>query len=168
MAGGRPLRIAWAAEDTSAALQRAYRAERDRHVALRLHALWLLREGHALRETARLTGAGERALQRWVAWYRTEGLAGVRAHRLAGTGRAAFLTRAQQQAVRAHLASGAVHTAQDASSWIAAQFGVTYRPKGIYGLLHRLRARPKVPRPSNPKSDAAVQAAWKKGGSALR
>jgi hypothetical protein len=68
MAGGRPLRIDWATEDTSEAWHRAYRAERDRHLAVRVHALWLLREGHALRETARLSGAGERAVQRWLAW----------------------------------------------------------------------------------------------------
>jgi transposase len=165
MAGGRPLRIAWAADDSSAALHTAYRAERDRHVAVRLHALWLLREGHALRETARLTGAGERAVQRWLSWYRAGGLAAVCGPRLAGKGRTAFLSTDQQQALHEQLASGAVHTAWDAIDWVTAHCGVTYRRKGIYGVLKRLRARPKVPRPSNPKSNATIQAAWKKGGS---
>jgi transposase len=165
MAGGRPLRIAWADDDTREALLGAYRAERDRHIARRLHALWLLRDGHAVRETAQLTGAGERAVARWLAWYRQGGLGAVRGHRLAGKGRAAFLSEAQQQALREHLATGAVHTVWDARDWLQAQYGVSYRRKGLYSLLARLRARPKVPRPSNPKSSAAVQAAWKKGGS---
>jgi transposase len=163
MAGGRPLRIVWQPADTAAALQQAYRAERDRHLAVRLHALWLLRDGHALRETARLTGAGERAVQRWLAWYRAGGVAAVREHRRAGKGRPAMLSRAQQQALRDHLASGAVHTAWDAIDWVAAQFDVTYQRKGMYSLLKRLHSRPKVPRPANPRSSTAVQEAWKKG-----
>ncbi len=165
MAGGRPLRIPWADGDTSAALRAAYRAERHRDVAARLHALWLLREGHALRATARLTGSGERAVQRWVAWYRHGGLDAVRTPRRAGKGRHALLTAAQQQALVDHLATGAVHTAWDAIAWVAAEFGVTYRQAGMYSLLERLRTHPKVPRSSNPKSSAVVQAAWKKGGS---
>jgi transposase len=46
---------------------------------------------------------------------------------------------------------------------VAEQFGVTYRPKGIYGLLRRVRCRPKVPRPIHTKADLQAQEDWKKG-----
>src|SRR5579883_96495 len=160
MAGGRPLRIDWQPEDTVAALHTAARHEPDRHVALRLQALWRLRHGERVRDTARLLGVSERSLQLWVAWYRSGGLAAVRAHHLGGAGRPSRLSAAQEAALREHLASGAVHTAWDVLDWLAAQYQVTYQRKGIYSVLKRLGARPKVPRPSNPKSSAAVREAW--------
>jgi transposase len=166
MAGGRPLRIDWAAADTAAALERAYHAAPDQHVARRLQALWSLRQGHGIRETVERLGLSERSMQLWVRWYRDGGLAAVAAQRHGqGRGRQAWLDAAQEQALRDQLDSGAVRTAWDARDWLQEQFGVTYTRKGVYGVLKRLRAHPKVPRPSNPKSSAAVQEAWKKGGS---
>lgn len=165
MAGGRPLTIAWADDDTEAALHAAVRTAGDPRAALRAQALWRLRQGHSERETAALLGVHERRVRQWVAWYRAEGLAGVLAHKAAGHGKPSLLTAAQRTALIAQLATGAVHTAQDAVDWVAAEFGVTYRLGGMYTLLGRLRCRPKVPRPQNPRTSAATQAAWKKGGS---
>lgn len=96
-------------------------------------------------------------------WYRAGGRAAVRGHRRAGKGRAAYLSAEQQAPLVRHAASGAVYTAQDAVEWVEAQFGVRYTRDGIYGLLRRLKVRPKVPRPINPKTSPAVQAAWKRG-----
>jgi transposase len=60
-------------------------------------------------------------------------------------------------------AKGTFTTAADVQRWVAQQFGVTYRPKGIYGLLRRVRCWPKVPRPIHTKADLEAQEAWKKG-----
>jgi transposase len=163
MRRGRPLHIDWAAEDTVAALQRRYRAEADAQLAVRLQALWLIRSGQSLRTAARLVGVSERIVRRWVAWYRQGGIPAVVGHRQGGHGQPPRLSAAQQDALWTHLCSGAVYTVQDAITWVEQQFQVTYRPKGMYSLLHRLRARPKVPRPHNPKSTPEEQAAWKKG-----
>jgi transposase len=168
MRHGRPLHIDWAEEDTAAALERRFRRETDARRAQRLRALWLIRGGETLRATAALVGVTERIVRRWVAWYRQGGLAAVLGHRPGGPGRASYLTAEQQAALREHLVSGAVYTAKDAVAWVAEQFGVTYQPKGIYGVLHRLTAHPKVPRPHNPKSTPEQQEAWKKGGSPRR
>ena len=61
-------------------------------------------------------------------------------------------------------AKGTLTTASDVRRWVTEQFGVTYRPKGIYGLLRRVRCRPKVPRPIHTKADPQAQEALEKGG----
>src|SRR5579885_1760523 len=151
MAGGRPLRIVWAAGDTTATLHAAFRTSADPGAALRAQALRQLQQGHSERETAALLGVHERRVRQWVAWYRVERLAGVLAHKAAGHGKPAFLSTAPRRALVEHLATGAVYTAQDAVAWGAAEFGVTSRLGGMATLLRRLRCRPKVPRPQHPK-----------------
>ena len=162
---GRPLVIEWAEADTPEALHEQARKQADARLAKRLHALWLVRCGRSVRTAARQVDAAECTVGVWLRWYRAAGLAGVCGHRQAGTGKPARLNGEQQAALTAQLNSGAVYTAQDAVTWVAEQFQVSYQPKGMYSLLHRLKARPKVPRPHNPKSTADQQAAWKKGGS---
>ena len=161
---GRPLEIAWRPEDDEGALKAAYRKEQRPDVRPRLHALWLLRSGRGIRAVAQLLGVHERTVQRWVDWYRQGGMAAVRAHRQAGTGQPSFLTAEQQAQLWDQAATGAFRTAAEARRWVAEQFGVHYRPGGMYALLGRLRIHPKVPRPVNPKADQGAQAAWKKGG----
>jgi transposase len=163
MAGGRPLRIDW--QDEAAALGAAYRGERSTEVRPRLQALWLLRQGRSLRDTAAVVGVHYRRVQTWLAWYRRGGLAAMRAHHQAGQGRAAWLSREQQDELVAEAGRGRFFTAAEARAWVAERFGVHYSRKGIYPLLARLGCHPKVPRPYNPRSTAAEQTAWKKGGS---
>ncbi len=162
---GRPLVIAWRPGDDEGALRAAYRTERRADVRPRLHALWLLRGGRSVRAVAQLVGVHERSVQRWLDWYRQGGVAALRAHRQAGKGQPSFLTADQQAQLWDRAATGAFRTATEAQHWVAQQFGVHYRLGGMYALLGRLRIRPKVPRPANPKADQAAQAAWKKGAS---
>lgn len=164
---GRPLVIAWRSEDEEATLKAAYQRERRVDVRPRLHALWLLRSGQRVRAVAAVLGVHERSVQRWVGWYRDGGRTAVRAHRQAGTGQPSFLTAPQQAQVWEQAARGAFRTAAEAQQWVAEQYGVHYRPGGMYALLGRLRIHPKVPRPVNPKADQSAQAAWKNGGSAM-
>ena len=163
MAGGRPLRIDW--QEDVEALGQAYRRERDPEIRPRLQALWLLRQGRSLADTAMVVGVHYRTLQTWLAWYRSGGLPGVGAHHQAGTGRASYLTAAQQAELLAEVAGGRFFTAQEVREWVAERFGVHYTRLGIYPLLSRLGCHPKVPRPFNPRSTDVEQTAWKKGGS---
>jgi transposase len=149
--------------DEAAALFAAYRAARDAQVRPRLQALWLLRGGRPLGEVAAVVGVHYRTVQQWVAWYRTGGLAAGGAHRKAGRGRPARLTPEQQAALGARAAEGAFFAAREAAAWVAEQYGVHYRVKGMYTLLRRLQLKKKVPRPVNPQADPARQAAWKRG-----
>ena len=158
---GRPLEIAWQEDVTT--LRGLYLAEHDYQVRPRLHALWLIRAGHSVRESAALVGVHERTVQEWVGWYRTGGIAAVRAPRRAGKGRAARLTPEQQAQLVAHAATGGFFTVADVLDWVANTFGVDYTASGMYTLLARLGCRKKVPRPMNPKTSAEAQLAWKKG-----
>jgi transposase len=162
MAGGRPLVVAWA--EDAATLGRLYRTEPDPQLRPRWQALWLLRQGRSVGAVAAVVGVNYRTVQDWLAWYRKGGLAEVRRHRRAGQGRAAYLTPEQQGQLVVESAAGRFFTAADAARWVAETFGVTYTPKGMHRLLRRLGCRKKVPRPMNPKTSAAAQAAWKKGG----
>jgi transposase len=158
---GRPLRIAW--QDEAATLRQWYQHERDGPVRTRLHALWLLREGHGLAETATTVGVAYRTVQQWLAWYRAGGVAEVRTDRKAGRGQLPRLSPAQQAQVVAHTAAGECFTVQDTVDWVREQFGVVYTRKGMYTLLARHHCHPKVPRPINPKTTPEAQEGWKKG-----
>lgn len=160
---GRRLVIAWAAEDTPEALRGQYRKEEDGEVRSRLHALWLLRAGGKLHDVADIVGVDYRTVQRWVAWYRHGGVTEVRTRRGGGYGQPSRLTPEQEAALGDEASQGSFATAEDARQWVAQQFGVLYRPKGMYGVLRRVQCRPKVPRPLHVKADREAQDAWKRG-----
>lgn len=161
---GRRLRVAWAAADTVEALRRAYRAETDGPVRMRLHGLWLLRGGWPVGEVAATVGVHYRTVQRWVRWYERGGLAAVRAHRQGGVGPQPRLSAAQQEHLAAAVASGRFRAATAIRQWVAEAFGVTYTEGGMYTLLARLTCAPKVPRPLHQKADLDAQERFKKGG----
>ena len=160
--------VAWADTDTEAALRAWYRAEPDGAARMRLQGLWLLRRGRPVDEVAATVGVHRRTVDRWVAWYRAGGVAGVRAHRQGGVGQPSRLTAAQREAVAAEVATGRFRSAAEIGAWIAGTYGVAYRPGGVYDLLGRLRCHPKVPRPLHEKADPAAQAAGKGGASPTR
>ena len=166
--GGRPLVIAWAAEDDAGRLKQAYQAEARRDVRPRRHALWLLRTGRRIREVAAVLGVHERNVQRWVHWYREGGLVAVMAHRRQGKGQSALLTAEQQATLAAEVQTGRFRTAAEIRRWVRETFGVTYTAGGMYTLLARLGCAPKVPRPLHAKADLEAQERWKKGDSRRR
>jgi putative transposase len=158
------LRVVWETADTAEALRRAYRAESDGAVRMRLHGLWLLRSGGSVGAVAATVGVHYRTVQRWVRWYEAGGLAAVRAHRQGGAGPHPRLTAAQQEQVAAAVATGRFRAAAEIRQWVAETFGVPYTEGGMSTLLARLTCAPKVPRPLHAKADLENQARFKKGG----
>ena len=94
-------------------------------------------------------------------------MAAVRAHRLGGYGQPAFLSAAAEAAVADTVATGRFRTAAAVGAWIAATYGVRYRPGGLASLLQRLPCAPNVPRPVPAKADLAAQDRFKKGDARL-
>lgn len=164
MKRGRPFEIEW--QESAEELSESYQREQDIHRRTRLQVLWLLRQGRSLEEVSAIVGMSYRTLQRWVAWYRSGGLAEVlrRTPGHGADGGRSYLTAEQEQQVKARADTGAFRTAQEAGEWIAQQWGVRYTYKGIYGLFRRLELRKKVPRPQSEKASPEAQEAWKKGG----
>lgn len=159
--------MAWTAEDTEAALWARYRAEADGKRRMRLQGLWLLRRGRSVDAVAAV-GVHRRTVDRWAAWYRDCGRAGVPARRRGGVGQPPRLTPEQQGRVGAEAATGRFATAAQVGAWIGETYGGAYRPGGLSDLLGRLRCHPKVPRPQHEQVDPAAQAAWQGAASARR
>ena len=162
---GRPLEVAWAAEDDGASLHARYRRERRADVRPRLHGLWLVRSGRSAREAAGVLGVHERTVQRWLGWYRAGGIAAVEGRHAGGQGAPSLLTAAQREELAAEVATGRFRTAAEIRQWVAERWRVRYTEGGMYALLGRLRCAPKVPRPVHAQADHLAQARWKRGGS---
>ena len=162
---GRKLTVAWAAEDDAATLYERYRRERRPDVRPRLHGLWLVRTGKTTREAAEVLGVDERTVQRWLAWYRADGLAPLKERHAGSQGAPSFLTAEQKDELAEEVATGRFRTAAEIRRWVEERWGVSYTEGGMYALLTRLRCAPKVPRPVHEKADHLAQARWKKGGS---
>jgi len=159
---GRRLQIEWQEDEET--LFRLYKQERDPELRPRLHALWLLRQGHRVRWVARVVGVHERSLQRWLAWYREGGIAEVLKHRRGGRqGREPKLNAEQQARLVEEAAEGTFTTIWDAVRWVEQEFGVTYTYWGMRSLFVRLKLKRKVPRPLAAKASLRVQERWKKG-----
>lgn len=160
----KPVGVEWS--ETAEELYERYRAERDVARRKRLQVLWRVRAGDAPAVAGEAAGVGARTVERWLAWYREAGLAAV-LRRVPGCGgrrSTSRLSPEQERALVAACATGAFRTYEEARTWVAAEYGVRYRYKGMHAALHRLGVHPKVPRPVAEKADLATQEAWKQGG----
>lgn len=159
----KPVRVEWT--ETVDELEAGYRAERNVERRKRLGALWRVQAGDRVADAAAGAGVGLRTVERWLGWYRTEGLAGV-LRRVPGhgaTGQPHRLSAEQQQAMLARCAAGEFHTFEQARDWVEAEYGVVYQPDGFASSLRRLGVRPKVPRPRAERANPAAQEAWRTG-----
>ena len=162
---GRPFQVDWRIEDTPDTLKGAYLAERDGTLRTRLHGLWLLRTGRKLRDVASVVGVHYRTVQAWVGWYRQGGIQEVLSHKMGGRGTPRYLSEEQDRQLAEEVSTGRFRTAGEIRDWIESEYGVSYKPGGVYSLLKRLGCSPKVPRGLHEKADLDAQGSWKKGGS---
>jgi transposase len=160
---GRPFEVAWREPDTPETLKVVYQKERDPEVRTRRHGLWLLHCGWHLGRIAEAMGTHYGSVQRWVAWYRKDGLPEVQRHKMGGREPQLFLSPAAEFRVSDAVATGRFRTAWEIRDWIAQHYRASYTLGGVYSLLQRLKCAPKVPHPVHTKADREVQAAWEKG-----
>lgn len=87
--------------------------------------MWQLRQGKRIQDVVETVGVSYRAVQNWVAWYRTGGLGEVlkrvTGHR--GQGVAPKLNGRQQRALAAKVQWGEFRTVWDAVQWTQDRWG---------------------------------------------
>jgi transposase len=105
----------------------------------------------------------DHSVQRWVAWYRQEGLPEVMRHKMGGPGRQPLLRLEEEMQVSDAVATGRFRVAWEVREWIKQQFGASYTLGGVYNLLKRLKCTVKVRPLVRAKTTCRVQATWKKG-----
>ena len=159
---GQQVQIDW--QEDEAALKAAYQSERDARIKPRLHLLWLVRQGHQVRQAATLVGTHYRTAQQWVAWYRQGGLALVKARKQGGYGKTSRLNTAHQEALREKARTEGFVSIKDGVRFVREQFGIEYTESGMTKVFAALALRKKVPRPRNAKASEEVQQDFQKGG----
>jgi transposase len=144
------------------------RGEGRPRVRVRLLALACLLEGADRTGTARRFGMSRNVLRIWIARYNKDGLTGL-VDRWSG-GPAPRLMAERREALKARVEAGAeverdgivAYRVADICALAEREFGVKYSRSGMQRLLHVIGCSWLVPRPRHPRSDAAVQAAFKK------
>lgn len=159
----RKLQIEW--QDDVETLGAAYRNAKDTQDRQRLQALWLIRQGKTMAETAAIVGAHYRTVQEWVSWYRQGGIEEVLSHQHGGSRvHARRLSAEQETELKQKADAGEIRRIEDGVVWAQESHQVEYTYWGMRHVFARLGLRQKVPRPRNPKASEAEQEAWKKGG----
>jgi len=117
-------------------IERRRRMTHDKRIAQRLSAVLWVAEGRQQHEVAELLGVTERQVRKWLRLYRTQGLeALVLLHHQGDPGN---LQPAQIERLKAEIATGRFLTAQQICDGIDETFHVTYTPRGMRDLLHRI------------------------------
>ena len=139
-----------AADDLKQRLQQ----ERDQRKGQRLHMLYLLASGQAKNRSAvaALLGVERNTVGRWLRQYRDGGLAALLAVYVPA-GKRPALTPDQLAQLRERLEQPQGFASYgEIQQWLASTFGVQMGDHAVHTLVHdKLRARPKVARPSHEK-----------------
>jgi transposase len=112
------------------------RAALDKRVAFRLSAVLWAADGRTGQEVADLLGVTARQVRKWLRLYRTQGLDALCT--LGFQGDPGNLRPAQVERLQEEVATGRFLTAQQICDWAQETFRVTYSPRGMRDLLHRI------------------------------
>jgi transposase len=156
-------------DDSPSDLRSRAAREKDCRAALRLLAIANALDGMTRAEAARLVGMERQALHDAIQRFNVEGPDGL--HDRPRSGRPEQLSPGQQAALKAHILRGPKPKRDGVSAWrlvdlcehVERTYGVSYSEWGLSCLLKRLNLSRQKTRPSHPKGDPAVQAAFKKG-----
>jgi len=140
------------------ALKARYKAERDRRIAERIQCVLLFAQGYDLTALTGILSVGIKTVRKWLALFRTQGLAGL--CRWDYHGQNAALNPAQWAAVEVELADKPYRRAQEVAAFVKTQFEITYSVRGMQALLRRKGYRHIKARlmPGKPPTEAAQQA----------
>jgi transposase len=150
-----------------AELKVAYKQERDRRIAERIHCVILFAQGRGLRELKALLFVGVHTLATWIEAFRAHGLAGLR--QWGYTGQEPDLTAEQWAEVEQELERKPYHRARDVAAFVTNRFQIAYSERGMQALLRRKGYRHIKARLVPGKApDVEAQEAFVKGYQALK
>jgi transposase len=115
---------------------RRRRQTHDKRLAQRLSALLWVDDERPQREAAELLGVTTRQVRKWLRLYRTRGLDALCT--LQHRGDPGNLSAAQAERLKQEVATGRFLSAQQICDWVQETFRVSYSPRGMRDLLHRL------------------------------
>ncbi len=140
--------------ESAADLKHRLQQERDPRKRQRLHLLYLLASGQARRRTqaAQLLGVERNTIGRWLTQY-TQGGLDTLLDLYVPAGKAPALSPVQLAQLQQRLAQPEGFASYgEIQQWIATTLGVEMGYHAVHTLVHdKLRARPKVARPSHEK-----------------
>jgi transposase len=138
---------------------------RGRRTGVRVRLLRLLKGGQvsSLRAAAPLLGYRQRQLQTWWGLYKRGGLEAL-THEKPRPGKSSRLTAAAYRGLEQQMAAGRVATLRNAQAYLLREWGIEYRSlNGVWGQLHKRRAKPKTGRRRHAKADLAAQEEYTSG-----
>ena len=132
----------------------------------RLQSLRLALEGQeSYRRIAAIVRVTAATLNKWIHWYREDGLEGLLSRAMgAKGGKLPRFGPEQWERFRTELAKGTWRTARDVQRWLKEALGLKISRKEVYRHLGKLGARLKVGRRSHVKKDPVATEAFKAGG----
>ena len=155
------------AHHTPDELQTLYRTEMNARFARRIQGVVLARGGLTCPQIMKVTGAGRRTVQEWIAKYNRGGIAELLDR--PRSGRPGKLSADAEAALARRIEAGpteddgvSVFSGPVIAEIIEREFGVLYSLRGVECMLHRLGYSYLCPRPTHEKSDPAAQEAFKK------
>ena len=135
-------------------LKHMFLHERDSRKRQRLHMLYLLASGHVARRShlAPILGRNRSTISSWLALYEQGGLDALLAIYIP-QGKAPALSPDQLDRLKQRLEHpDGFASYGEIQQWIEETLGVSMRYDAVHNLVHdKLKARPKVPRPSHEK-----------------
>jgi transposase len=117
-------------------IERRRRKAHDKRIAQRLSAVLWVAEGRTQHEAAELLGVTGRQVRKWLRLFRTRGLEALCT--LHHQGDPGNLRHAQIERLKAEIATGRFLSSQQICDGIAETFHVSYTPRGVRDLLHRI------------------------------
>jgi transposase len=132
----------------------SHHSQRDKHIADRIKAVYLLGMGWTVERVATALLLSENSIRNYYESYTVGGLAKLKQTNYGNP--SSYLREEQMKALEAHLQEVVYLRVEDIIRYVEKTFKVSYRPNGMRDLLHRLNFVYKKPKliPAQPDSQA--------------
>jgi len=136
----------------------SHHSQRDKHIADRIKAVYLLGMGWTVKKVATALLLSENSIRNYYETYTLRGLTELKKTNYSNN--SSYLSEEQTKELEAHLQAVVYLRVEDIIRYVEKQFKVSYRPNGMRDLLHRLNFVYKKPKRIPAQSDKQAQQAF--------